>query len=152
MARRVTGKIEGLRELDRALGQLPKATGKNVLRRVLKEAGEPIARAARDRAPKLELHLYENIDVGTKLTRRQASLHRRMFKDDRASAEAFVGASDPAGMQQEFGNERHDPQPWLRPAWDATKQRALFIIEHLLWTEIDKAAKRVARKAAKAGK
>ncbi|WP_034658295.1 HK97-gp10 family putative phage morphogenesis protein [Chelativorans sp. J32] len=152
MARGMKVKIEGLRELDRALGQLPKATGKSVLRRVLKEAGEPIARAARDRAPKLELHLVENIDVGTKLTRRQAALHRKTFADDRASAEVFVGAADPAGVQQEFGNERHPPQPFMRPAWDATKRQALHIIEHLLWTEIDKAAQRQARKAAKAGK
>lgn len=152
MARAVTVKVEGLSELDKALGQLPKATAKNVLRRVLKEAGEPIARAARDRAPRDELHLYENIDVGTKLTRRQAALHRKMFKDDRVTAEVFVGASNPAGVQQEFGNERHAPQPFMRPAWDATKRQALHIIEHLLWTEIDKAAKRQARKAAKAGK
>ena len=30
----ITVKVEGLKELDRALMQLPKATGKNVLRRV----------------------------------------------------------------------------------------------------------------------
>lgn len=152
MARSVKVKIEGLRELDRALGELPKAAGKGVLRRVLKEAGEPIARAARDRAPKLELHLTESVDVGTKLTKRQARLHRKEFRNDKASAEVFVGPNDPSAVQQEFGNERHDPQPFMRPAWDATKRQALHIIEHLLWTEIDKSAQRLARKRARAGK
>jgi len=150
MARTVTVKIKGLKELDRALGNLPKATGKNVLRRVLKEAGEPIARAARDRAPRHDLHLYESIDVSTKLNPRQRSLHK-----DQSSPtfqEMFVGTNNPAGVQQEFGNERHGAQPFMRPAWDATKNQALHIIEHLLWTEIEKAAKRQARKAAKAGK
>lgn len=147
MARTVTVKVEGLRELDRTLGELPKATAKSTLRRVLKEAGEPIARAARDRAPRHDLHLYESIDVSTRLNRRQRSLHK-----DQSSPtfqEMFVGTNNPAGVQQEFGNERHGAQPFMRPAWDATKRQALHIIENLLWTEIEKSAKRIAKRAAK---
>ncbi|MFP5078653.1 HK97-gp10 family putative phage morphogenesis protein [Rhizobium sp. YIM 134829] len=143
---KVTIKIDGLKELDRALGQLPKSTGKAVLRKVLKDAGEPVAKAARARAPRLTLHLVETVDVGTKLTRRQATLHRSQAKDDRAYAEVFVGTSDPAGMQDEFGNEHQAAQPWLRPAWDGTKDATLERISNALWGEIDKAAQRVASK------
>lgn len=142
--------VEGLRELDAALGDLPKATGKSVLRRVLKKAGKPIADAAAAKAPVLSGNLQISIGVSTKLTRRQSRIHRQMFKDDRASVEMFVGAGGLAqATQQEFGNERHGPQPFMRPAWDGNKDRALEIIKTDLGDEIMKAAKRLARKAAR---
>ncbi|CZT36139.1 HK97 gp10 family phage protein [Rhizobium sp. 9140] len=144
---KVTIKIEGLKELDRALGQLPKSTGKAVLRKVLKDAGEPVAQAARANAPKLTLHLTETTDVGTKLTRRQASLHKKQAKDDRAFSEVFIGTSDPAGMQDEFGNEHQAAEPWLRPAWDGKKEATLDHIKNALWGEIERAAGRLARRA-----
>ncbi|WP_027682695.1 HK97-gp10 family putative phage morphogenesis protein [Rhizobium leguminosarum] len=147
MATRI--KIEGLKQLDKALGELPKSTAKAVLRKVLKEAGEPVAAAARGNAPRLTGNLYEHTDYGTKLTRRQASLHRRATKDDRDFAEGFVGTSDPAGMQDEFGNEHQAAQPWLRPAWDTQKNNALFIITHRLWVVIEEAAARLARRNGK---
>lgn len=141
-------KIEGLRQLEKNLMGLKRATAKNVARKVLKEAGEPIAAAARRNAPIEEGHLRESIDVGTKLTRRQAALHRKMTPD---AVEVFVGPNDPAAVQQEFGNEDHSAQPFMRPAWDGTKREALHIITHRLGVEIDKAAERAARKAAKKG-
>lgn len=144
---KVTVKIEGLREIDRALGQLPKSTAKAALRRVLKEAGEPMARAARSKAPIEDYHLHESIDVSTRLNSRQRGLHRE--QGGRAFQEMFVGTNNPAGVQQEFGNERHGPQPFMRPAWDATKQQTLDMIANLLWGEIEKSAERLARKAAR---
>lgn len=44
-------RVEGLKDLDKALGQLSKATARNVLNRVLKAGSEPIASAAGDKAP-----------------------------------------------------------------------------------------------------
>jgi hypothetical protein len=43
-------------------------------------------------------------------------------------------------------------QPFLRPAWDAGKRGVLNEFGRLLWAEIDKAAKRQARKALRAAK
>ncbi len=63
MAKTTKIRIDGLKELDRALGQLPKATAKATLRRVLKESAEPMARAARSKAPTEEYYLHESIDV-----------------------------------------------------------------------------------------
>jgi hypothetical protein len=37
----------------------------------------------------------------------------------------------------------------MRPAWDQTKGETLEIVKTGLWSEIDKAAKRLARKTAK---
>jgi HK97 gp10 family phage protein len=154
MATKVT--VSGLREFDRALGELPKATGKAVLRRALLKAGKPMAEDMRAKAPDDPLtggnDLRSSIAVGTKLSPRQARLHRRMFRDDRASAEVFVGAGPiPHAHLQEFGTVNHGPQPFARPAWDAGKGRALDTIGRELGGEITKAAARLARKRAKAG-
>lgn len=146
MARRA--KVSGLKDLDKALGQLSKATAKSVLRRVLKDAGEPIARAARQKAPTDTFILQESIDVSTTLNRRQRALHKA--EGGRAFQEMFVGTNDPAGVQQEFGNENHAAQPFMRPAWDSEQDKALEIISNQLWTEIEDAAKRLAKKASKA--
>lgn len=146
---KVTVKITGLKEIDRALGRLPKATAKATLRKVLKEAGEPLAAEMRSLAPKFEHHLEENIDVGTRLTRRQRSLYRSEG-GGQDFAEMFVGTANPAGVQQEFGTgPGHKAQPFARPAWDAQKDNVLKIITHRLWTAIEQAAARVAKKAAK---
>lgn len=147
---KITVRIEGLKELDKALGQLPKATAKATLRRVLRYAAEPMAQAARQNAPRLEMHLYESIDVGTKLTRRQSGLHKK--ENSPTFQEMFVGTNNPAGLMQEFGTVNHSPQPWLRPAWDSEKSPTLDRIANSLWYEIDKSAQRLARKAAKAQK
>ncbi len=65
-------------------------------------------------------------------------------------AEMFVGpGSDPAAVQQEFGNVLHAAQPSLTPAWEAEKMGVLKTIQTDLWAEIKKAADRLARKTAR---
>lgn len=142
--------IDGLSDLDDALGMLPKSTGKAILRRVLRKAGQPMADQAEQAAPKRTGALKISIGVGTKLTRRQARMHRKMFKNDKASAEVFVGAGGlPQAIQSEFGNAHQEAQPFMRPAWDGNKDQALEIIKTELGGEIFKAAKRLAKRRAK---
>lgn len=139
-------RVDGLRELERALAQLPKATGKNVLKRTLMRAAEPIEQAAEEKAPELSGALKRDVKTGTRLTRRQARTARRQGK---FTAEVHVGVADPAGVQTEFGNARQAAEPWFRPAWDSTQDQALDIIKDELGSEIEKAATRLARKAAR---
>lgn len=146
---RSTTRISGLRELESALANLPKATGKSVLRRVLRKAATPIEDSAEGNAPTLTGGLQSRIVTGTRLTRRQAQMVRKEGKSD---VEIHVGTADPAGLQTEFGNVHQSAEPWLRPAWDENKDGALETIASDLGEEIDKAAKRLARKAARAGR
>ena len=143
-------KLEGFADLDRALEELSQAAGKGVLRRSLKKAAEPMAALAESLAPRGPTgNLAASVSYGTKLTKRQAKLHRKMFRDDKASVEGFVGANDPAAVQQEFGNENHGPQPFMRPAWD---QDAMPILDRLgkeLAVEVEKSVKRARAKAAR---
>lgn len=149
----VTVKVEGLKELEAQLDRLTKAAGKGVLRRALKKAAEPLAETARNMAPRgdtAEDRLAESIAVSTKLSTRQAKMHRKMFKDDRAAVEMFVGPGpDPAAWNQEFGNVNHGPQSFMRPAWQAEQRGMLDSLRRDLWDEVQKAVARAERKAAR---
>lgn len=151
MTKPITHSIEGLKELEAVLFELPKATAKNVGRRALKAGGKPIMDDYRQRAPRDTGELAESGGVSTKLSRRQARLHRK--RNDRDHVEMFVGPGPlPQAVQQEFGNEDHIAQPALTPAWENNKRRALSIIIKELGTGVVKAAERLARKRAKAAK
>lgn len=135
--------VEGLAELDEALKELPKATSRNVLLRTLKAAAQPIAEAGEAYAPRLTGKLAVSYAVSTKLTRRQRSKSRK-----ESDVEVYVGPTPhPKSIQTEFGNVHQAPHPHLRPAWDGNVKRVLRTIRDDLANEIEKARKRIARKA-----
>lgn len=149
----VTVNLEGFKELDDALSELPKATSKGVLRRSLKKAAKPMADLASSLAPLGPTgNLSSSVRYGTKLTKRQAALHRKMFRNDKASVEGFVGANDPAAVPQEFGTVDHGPQPFMRPAWDRDQKPMLERLKAELWSEIQKTVARAERRAARAAR
>lgn len=140
--------VHGLRELEAALDDLPKATARNVLKRTLTKAAKPLDDAMSAGAPVLTGALGTSVITGpsSKLTSRQK---RDAKQDGKHFAEVHVGTSDPAGQFQEFGTFKEPAQPFGRPAWDTTKNGVLESIKTQLGTEIEKAAARLARKAAK---
>ena len=149
-------KLEGFRELEAALANLPKATAKNVLKRTLMKAADPIDEDASARAPIDLGGLQRSVVTGTKLTKSQRSsgptLTAEGFRSDAKNyVEVHVGTSRPRGQFMEFGTFKDMPQPFMRPAWDANKNKALDTIKVTLGREIEKSAKRYARKLAKGG-
>lgn len=162
---KATFHIEGLRELDAALGELPKATARNVCVRILLKAGKPIQEAAQAAAPVRpqdapEKHfsvggvekerrigtLRALVQIGARLTKRQAREVRKAGKD---FAEVYIGTRDPIGRLEEFGTAQAPAQPFLRPAWEGGKMQALDVIAKELGASIEAAAQRLARKAAR---
>lgn len=143
MSRGVTVKVEGLKDLEKALSEMKVSTARNIARRGLKQALEPMAEAARRRVPSLSGDLAESINVTTKNPKRNRK---------QSQIEAHMGPGrHPQGPQTEYGNRNHGPQPFMRPAWEEEKHGALESLAGILGEEIDKAAKRAARKAARAG-
>ena len=149
-----TVKIEGLREVNDALGQLPKATGRNVMRRVAVKRLEPMAEDARNRAASNNWsgELSDSIQASSKAK----GYARRINRNSKSEVEAFMGPAGvggkkapPQGSQQEFGNSNHGPQPSIRPAWDHGKNDLLPGLADDMWDEINKAAARLARKTAR---
>lgn len=150
-------KVEGLRELERALAELPtKAAGKAVLRRVGLKAIKPVAEKAAALAPidadprntpkRAPGTLKRSYVAGTRLNRRQARMARKEGKSD---VEVYAGTNDPAGVQTEFGNAHQGAQPHLRPAWDQEAGPTLVRVVEGLRPEIEKTAARLAKRAAK---
>lgn len=146
MAAKQNFTIEGLADLDEALGELPKATARNVLLRVLKSEGQPIADAESALAPHgITGQLAASPTVGTKLSRRQKSLNKK-----ESDVEVYVGPTPhPKSVQTEFGNAHQAAHPHLRPAFDNNVMRVLGGIKDRLAEEIEKARARLARKAAR---
>lgn len=144
---KITVRLEGLKAIQDALHELPRATARNVMKRVLTKRAQPIAEAARRRAPVDRGDLRDAIAVSTKLTRRQKGLRR---KDGPKDVEVFVGPGPlPQAHLQEFGTSNQPAQPFMRPAWDTEKDGVLEGIKADMWAEIEKAANRIARRAMK---
>jgi HK97 gp10 family phage protein len=142
---RVTFKVEGLKECEEALNALPLATTKNVLKRAMMAAAQPVVATAAARVKKRTGKLGRSITVSTKLSRRQ----RRATPKD-SSVEVYVGAGPlPHAHMLEFGTVHSAPEPFLRPAIDAQGMQVLKIFRDDLKAEIDKAMQRQARKAAR---
>ena len=177
----VTVSVSGLKELDAALGELSKGLAKGVLKRVLIKAGQPIADAASVLAPKDTGELSTHILVGSKISNKVGNAEfaavmkgggtkaeavsalrgaRRSAAGEGSFAVAYVGPTQAKTKKdaikrivQEFGSVNQPGTPYLRPAWDANKNRALDIIKAELGPEIIKTAKRAAKRtAAKAAK
>lgn len=152
----ITFKVEGLGELNATLEEMSKGLARGALTRIavkaLKEEFVPVAVSLAPDDPATSGNdLKTSIIAGpaSKLNDRQKKLNRR--RDDRSLGEGFAGTNDPAGMQQEFGNVNHGPQPFMRPAWQQTQQPILNNVGKNAWPEIEKTALRAAKRKARAG-
>jgi HK97 gp10 family phage protein len=167
MSRPVVISTSGFRDLDRALAELPKATGKNVLKRTLMKAAEPIADKARELVPVDRGDLKASISVSARIKNKvgnaefsaamRAGLGKaaavQAMRDARREAsgsfaEMFVGPAVPKGFYGhlvEFGTNRAAAQPYMRPAWDATQGVSLDIVKAELGNQIIAAARRIGR-------
>lgn len=153
--------LTGFRELEAALADLPKATGKGVLRRIAKGALEPMADAARGRAPKRSGALAYSIIVSERRTRRAKPSTTRFvkgrFRATAASGIAMAMGPSRAGRVlsyatfDEFGTVDTPAFGFMRGAWDMGAARALEFVKDNLAEAIAKAAARVAKRRAKAG-
>lgn len=163
--------VSGMAQLEQALAQLPKATARNVLKRTLNKAAEPIADEARRLAPIKTGNLRRSIAVSSKIKNKTGNAEysaamraglgkaaaasalrqaRREAKGTGSFAEVYVGPARGKGVIGyahivEFGSNDTAPQPYMRPAWDAKKREALEIIKGELRGQIILAARRVGR-------
>lgn len=143
-------RVDGLKELEQALGQLPKATSKAVLRRTAIRALAPVIADAKTRVPVDEGDLKDSLKITTKLSKRQQRKNAKSVAEGKSSVQLYAGPSAlPHAHLVEFGTEHMAPQPYLRPAWDANKDEVLELVRTELADEITKAAARLAKKQAR---
>jgi HK97 gp10 family phage protein len=168
--------LSGMEELQAALADLADDAGKGVAKAAMKrgliDAAQPVADAARVLVPVKSGHLHDSITVSTKLsnpvgkaeysatlraggTRAQAvsALRdaRREASGNGGTVHVFVGPGPlPYAHLVEFGSVHNRPEPYLRPAWEQTKQQVLSSVSACVGAQITAAAERAARRRAKA--
>jgi len=151
--------IKGLRETMDALEQLPTLSmKKTVVRNALKKSAIPIKDRAQQTAQGIKIEnpsvIADSIKVGTSLKKSQRG------RVDRTRVTVYVGSSHPLAHLFEFGtSERYTksgayrgyipPMPFMRQAWDSQKKVSLDLLKQEIWKALEKAAKMLAKKAAK---
>lgn len=149
-------RLEGFEELERNLRLLPKATGKNVLRRVARGALEPLASDAAAKAPHRTGRLAYSITVSEKRTSRaKKSTTRfvggRLRADPSKGIEMAMGPAAGLGTLNyatfdEFGTVDTPAFGFMRAAWDGGAYQALEYVKLNLKIDIDKASTRYFKK------
>lgn len=124
-------KTEGLRELDRALNQLPLRARSSVLRGALNKAADPIVKEARALVP-------VDTGLGKKSIRKRASTPR--------AANGFNAVVTIGFLQRAFylrfielGTSKIPAKPFLRPAFDNNIKAAMEMFRQELRARIEKA-------------
>jgi HK97 gp10 family phage protein len=144
---KIKAEIVGLPELLRTMEQLPRATNRSALQKVLKKAGEPILSSIQQKAPRDSGYLSQSFAISTKLN---PSNRRDVAREGKDFAEVYVGTRRGSAAQKiEYGTVHMTAKPFIRPSWDSGKGPALETIKKGLWTEISKAAARYAKRQAK---
>lgn len=140
---KISFNVLGLRETEAAMGSLKKATARRAMREALTAGGEITARFARAIAPVDTGGLRESIHVSPRLTTRQQRGHVK-----KSEVEVFVGPGGGAKtIVQEFGSVDQPPQPYMRPAWDATNREVLARIADEVMVRVQQATERAKKKA-----
>lgn len=135
-----TFKVEGFKGIEEALAGLTTVRKRKAqLRRVMKEALEPVAADARAMAPVLSGRMKASIGVSNKLNRSQ---RKQVSKND----DEIVMHVGPYGrvntITEEFGAQGRPPKPFMRPAWDRHSRDMLNALAVGLLPEIEAAVKR----------
>lgn len=153
-------RLEGFKELEQNLRNLPKATAKNTLRRVAKGALEPMAAVAAAHAPHRSGKLAYSIVVSEKRTRRAKKsttrfMGGRFISDPSTGIDMAMGPSAGLGTLNyasfdEFGTVDTPAFGFMRAAWDGGANQALEYVKGQLKVEIDKATVRYVKKLSRA--
>lgn len=150
--------IKGGKALEAALGEIAKtATRRNIAIRGLTKAAEVIADRARQLAPKDQGDLEQSIKVSpTAYLAGKKSKRGGNGGDFGDVVEVFVGIDASVNKAltiyapiNEFGNDPRPKQPYMRPAFDQTGERALDLMISETAAETEKAIARAARRNAK---
>ena len=158
----------GVEQLLKNLEELPTAAmKKTVVRNDLKKALGPVLVAAKQSVPRGPTgNLARGMKIGTRL---KPSLRKGRLRD-RTTVTAYVGSAMPHAWLVEFGSKertlksptvapigdgvltvhrtgRMPANPFMRNAWDGNKSQLLPIFATEMRVQLDKAAKRLAKRA-----
>lgn len=151
MSRVTRSRVDGLSDINKVLGELPKGLGKATLVRFGKARLQPMKETAKANAPEDEGDLKESMHVGTQ--QGSPGQRRRRF-EDKAAVEVYMGPTAdgyPQAVPQEMGSINNPPVGYMRKAWDQHHQGLLTGLASDLGQAVDKTAKRYAKRQARKG-
>lgn len=150
-------KMMGFKELDALLVSMPRQLAGQGVTSGMRRALQPVAAAARSYAPgslETRIRIAPTIKAGQQM--------QALEKPGRGKRVMFVGSGAPHAHLVEFGTGPRfhksgkyvgimPPDPFLRPAWDAHKDKVLETLAEAIREEIAKAIGRRSARAIKAG-
>lgn len=147
-------KISGLNDIRKVLTKLPQELGKKVTSGALRKGGNVIRDRAIANVP------YSGIDRATKFAGEKSYYHKhlreqisvRTIKTDHISVRMIVTVGKAFwGSFLEFGTSRQPARPWMRPAFETSKESALTTIIENLGKGLEKTAEKLAGSLGKSG-
>lgn len=114
-------RLEGTDKIARNLKAMGKALTRKTLTPILRENLRPMAEDMRANAARGSGEMADSVRVSNRLSKTQRSKLDRI-----APIEMYVGPGPlPQAIQEEFGNVRQAPRPFIRPAFDRGADEAL---------------------------
>ena len=137
-------KIDGMKELSKALTALGRKAGGNALRRAVNAGATVIKREAKSRIPKGRKphRTYKGRLVGGGFSSRSIKSASRLSKD-KSFVSARIGVRREAFYATHFvevGTKRMRARPWLEPAIRSKRHEAVRRIRGKLYQDIRKIA------------
>lgn len=115
-------RLVGAEPLDRLLEGLPKKVANKILRDALRKAGKIVQQEIKARAPVDEGEIKRSVTVRKGKRKRKGGQSVVIFPDPTKYKDDFHA------VYQEFGTSEQEGQPFIRPAFEATKDQALTIV------------------------
>lgn len=145
--------MQGLRELEKALLDLPKRLERRVLNSALMSGARLMVRDAKQRVPVATGELRRNIRARPDRPRDGHTATVIVGVRKLSKAQLFklrkkrINTSDPFYWRfVEFGTSRMAARPFLRPAFESQKVGAVAVIKDALRERIDKEAQKLGRR------
>jgi len=130
--------ISGMKEVQRALAELPKRVASKVIRQNLRAAMKPMLAAAKENAPEGTGDLEHSIKLKSGKRKRHVI---------RLNIVAYRDPDDPVPFHAayvEYGTSRQAPQGFFRRAFDQTKNTTMQLALDGIRKGIDDAVKELA--------
>ena len=114
-------RIEGTKDIARKLRAMGKTLTRETLVPIISDELQPMADQMRETAARGTGELADSVTVGTELSPAQAATNEPI-----ADIEVYAGPGPlPQAIQEERGNYRQAPRPFIAPAFEAHVDGAL---------------------------
>lgn len=137
--------LSGLAELNKAFHELTEEMQKKTAGRATNKAAQVIRKAAVQKAPEAPSNISPEVPPGNlkanirvkRLSPNESNFTSESIVFVRGGAKAHFAAR--YGSIQEFGSVKQSPQPFMRPAFDTEKERAVKEMADAIADDIKKA-------------